>query len=94
MLATRNHFRPKVIFRSNGTHSLMNLIAKSVGIGFLTAIVDPPENIVRVDLLDKDIPHFVTSIAYRSSHIFNPLQEKILNSIRTSLFSESSPTKL
>ncbi|KRM88953.1 malolactic regulator [Liquorilactobacillus vini DSM 20605] len=93
LLASRNHFRPKVIFRSNGTHSLMNLIAKGIGIGFLTAVVDPPENIVKVNLLDKDVPHFVTSIAYRRSHIFNPLQEKILNSIQASLFSESSSAK-
>ncbi|MFT8728035.1 MAG: LysR substrate-binding domain-containing protein [Liquorilactobacillus ghanensis] len=86
LLASRNHLRPRVIFRSNGTHSLMNLIAQGVGIGFLTSVINPLRNdIVKVKLLDQDLPHFVTSIAYRRSHIFNPLQQEILTEIRNSL---------
>ncbi|KRL00477.1 malolactic regulator [Liquorilactobacillus capillatus DSM 19910] len=86
-LARRNHFRPHVVFRSNGTHSLMNLIADEVGIGFLTSVITPMrDDIVKVDLLDKDTPHFVTSIAYRQAYFFNSLQSEILNNVRRTLF--------
>lgn len=86
LLASRNHFHPKVVFRTNGTHSILNLIAENIGIGFLTSIIDPyRKDIVKVDLLDTDLPTFVTSIAYRQSHVFNSLQKKILNNIRQSL---------
>ncbi len=86
LLASRNHFRPHVVFRSNGTHSIMNLIAKGIGIGFLTAMIDPlRQDIVKVQLLDLDVPYFVTSLAYRRSHVFNPNQQKIMAEIRKSL---------
>lgn len=86
LLAARNHFRPHIVFRSNGTHSLMNLIADGVGIGFLTAVVNPiRKDIVKVELLDTDVPMFVTSIAYRRSHVFNKLQQAILDNIRRTL---------
>ncbi|MCI1632659.1 MAG: LysR family transcriptional regulator [Liquorilactobacillus nagelii] len=86
LLVTRNHLRPRVVFRSNGTHSLMNLIAQGVGIGFLTSVISPlRDDIIKIKLLDQDLPHFVTSIAYRRSHIFTPLQQEILTEIRKSL---------
>jgi DNA-binding transcriptional LysR family regulator len=86
LLVTRNHLRPRVVFRSNGTHSLMNLIARGVGIGFLTSVISPlRDDIIKIKLLDQDLPHFVTSIAYRRSHIFTPLQQEILTEIRKSL---------
>ena len=86
LLAARNHFRPHVVFRSNGTHSLMNLIADGVGIGLLTAVVNPiRKDIVKIKLLDTDVPMFVTSIAYRRSHVFNNLQQSILDNIRGTL---------
>lgn len=87
VLAQRNHFRPHVIFRSNGTHSLMNLIADGVGVGFLTSVIKPMRtDIVKLNLLDKDMPQFVTSIAYRQAYFFNALQKEILDNIRTALF--------
>lgn len=91
LLAARNHFRPKVVFRSNQTHSLMNLIAKGIGIGFLTSLADPlRQDIVKIKLQDQDLPSLITSLAYRRSHIFNPLQTEILNDIRGTLANYSS----
>ncbi|WP_311407860.1 LysR family transcriptional regulator [Liquorilactobacillus uvarum] len=93
-LAKRNHFRPHVVFRSNGTHSLMNLIADGVGIGFLTSVITPMRtDIVKINLLDKDMPQFVTSIAYRHSYFFNDLQSEILNNIRQTLFKNNDNNK-
>ncbi|MFT8870268.1 hypothetical protein [Liquorilactobacillus nagelii] len=64
----------------------MNLIAQGVGIGFLTSVISPlRDDIIKIKLLDQDLPHFVTSIAYRRSHIFTPLQQEILTEIRKSL---------
>ncbi|KRL05627.1 LysR family transcriptional regulator [Liquorilactobacillus oeni] len=86
LLTTRNHFHPHVVFRSNGSHTLVNLVADGVGIGFLTAIIQPfRTDVVRLELLDQDAPMFVTNIAYRRSHVFNKLQQRILDSIRQTL---------
>ncbi|KRL96933.1 malolactic regulator [Liquorilactobacillus satsumensis DSM 16230 = JCM 12392] len=86
LLAKRSHFRPHVVFRSNGIHSLINLIADGVGIGFLTATIKTKRSdVVRLELRDPDAPSFVTNIAYRRSHVFNKLQQQILDSIRETL---------
>lgn len=86
LLAKRNHLKPNVVFRSNDMHSLMNLIANGVGIGFLTAGTAPVRSdVVKLDLADEDLPQFIVSIAYRRTHVFNPLQQAILDVIRQTL---------
>lgn len=84
-LARQNHFRPKVAFRSNGIQSLLNLIKDEIGIGFLAITTPVDEDVVRVPLLDKQQPQFTTSLVYRRSHVFNPLQQRMLSLIRASL---------
>lgn len=85
-LAKQNHFRPHVAFRSNGTQSLLNLIANEVGIGFLTtAMLDQDADVVRVPLLDEQVPQFITSLAYRQSHVFTPAQQQVVATISETL---------
>lgn len=84
-LARENHFRPKIAFRSNSIQSLLNLIADDVGIGFLSMSTPVGAEVVRLPLLDENQPEFITSLVYRRSHVFNPLQERMLELIRTSL---------
>lgn len=84
-LARQNHFRPKVAFRSNGIQSLLNLITDEIGIGFLDITTPVSNEVVRVPLLDDEQPTFTTSLVYRGSHVFNPLQQRMLNLIRESL---------
>jgi len=84
-LARQNHFRPKVAFRSNGIQSLLNLITDDIGIGFLALTTPVNDEVVRVPLLDDPQPIFTTSLVYRRSHVFNPLQQRMLGVIRDSL---------
>ncbi|MEJ6399843.1 LysR family transcriptional regulator [Nicoliella lavandulae] len=85
-MAKRNHFRPKVIFRSGSSHSMLKMIENNVGIGlFSTLMSDASDQLVKLDLLDQDVPRFVTSIVYRRSHKFNSLQMQILEQIRRAL---------
>jgi DNA-binding transcriptional LysR family regulator len=85
-LAKQNHFRPHVVFRSNGTQSLLNLIADGVGIGFLTTtILEQDADVVRVPLLDEQVPQFMTSLVYRRSHVFTPAQQQVVTTISETL---------
>ncbi|MBW1605114.1 LysR family transcriptional regulator [Lactobacillus sp. Sy-1] len=85
-MAKRSHFRPNVVFKSSGIHSIINMIRENVGIGFFSTLMsDSNSDVVKVKLLDRDVPQFVTSIVYRESHQFNQLQTEILNQIRAAL---------
>ncbi|KRK33714.1 LysR family transcriptional regulator [Loigolactobacillus bifermentans] len=77
-LTRRNHFQPKIVFRSNDMHVLMKLVAENIGVAFLTKIIDQPaENVVRLDLLDPEPPEFITSIVYRTNHLLTPQQAQL-----------------
>ncbi|KRL79532.1 malolactic regulator [Secundilactobacillus paracollinoides DSM 15502 = JCM 11969] len=81
-LARRARIRPKVVFRSNEIQGLMNLIAGGIGMGFMmTAVAPARQDVVPVPLLDADMPTFISSLAYRDSHVFSPLQREILGVI-------------
>lgn len=85
-LARRNHFRPDVVFRARDTHIIMNLVAENVGVTYLTGLVDQHRNdVVRLELLDDEQPEFISSIAYRSSHVLTPAQEQVLAVLRGTL---------
>src|SRR5699024_969398 len=78
-LARRNHFRPEVVFRARDTHIIMNLVAENVGVTYLPGLVDQHrDDVVRLDLLDDEQPEFISSIAYRASHVLTPTQEQVL----------------
>ncbi|MTV82712.1 LysR family transcriptional regulator [Secundilactobacillus folii] len=84
-LTRANHIRPKIAFRSNSLEGLLHLIANNIGIGFLSIPTPVTPDVVRVPLTDADQPEFITSLVYRRSHVFNPLQQQMLTLIRTSL---------
>ncbi|UQS87376.1 LysR family transcriptional regulator [Nicoliella spurrieriana] len=90
-MAKRNHFRPHVTFRSSGIHSILKMIRANVGISLLSTLIsDSNPDIIKVDLLDQDVPKFVTSIVYRRSHRFNHVQTAILQQIRAALIDHSN----
>lgn len=85
-LARRNHFRPDVVFRARDTHIIMNLVAENVGVTYLTGLVDQRRSdVVRLDLLDDEQPEFISSIAYRTSHVLTPTQAQVLAVLRGTL---------
>lgn len=85
-LARRSRVRPKVVFRSNEIQGLLNLIAAGIGMGFMmTAVAPARDDVVQIPLLDADMPTFVTSLGYRDSHVFSPLQQEILGVIQHTL---------
>lgn len=85
-LARRNHFRPEVVFRARDTHIIMNLVAENVGVTYLPGLVDQHrDDVVRLDLLDDEQPEFISSIAYRASHVLTPTQEQVLAVLRGTL---------
>lgn len=84
-LTRANHFRPKIVFRSNSLDGLLKLIADDIGIGFLAITESVSPDVVRIPLADEQQPAFITSLVYRRSHVFNPLQQQMLTLIRTSL---------
>lgn len=85
-LARRNHFRPDVVFRARDTHIIMNLVAENVGVTYLTGLVDQRRSdVVRLDLLDDEQPEFISSIAYRTSHVLTPAQAQVLAVLRGTL---------
>ena len=85
-LARRNHFRPDVVFRARDTHIIMNLVAENVGVTYLTGLVDQQRrDVVRLELLDDEQPEFISSIAYRASHVLTPAQKQVLAVLRGTL---------
>ena len=85
-LARRNHFRPEAVFRARDTHIIMNLVAENVGVTYLPGLVDQHRaDVVRLDLLDDAQPEFISSIAYRASHVLTPTQEQVLAVLRGTL---------
>lgn len=84
-LAQRNGFQPNVIFRSNETNNIMSLVANDIGIGFFNALVHYPDNVVKLEFTDEDMPMFVTNLVYLKSHYFNDFQGEVLNGIRSAL---------
>ncbi|RXI77597.1 LysR family transcriptional regulator [Levilactobacillus suantsaii] len=85
-LTRRNHFRPTVVYRSNNTHVIMNMVAADVGVTFLTSIAaQQRSDVVRLTLLDDEQPEFITSIVSRTTHVLTPTQQKVLAILTASL---------
>ncbi|AYF92103.1 LysR substrate-binding domain-containing protein [Apilactobacillus bombintestini] len=87
-LAKRNAFHPNVIFRSNESNNIMRLIEHNVGVGFFNSLVNTPDDVVKLEFLDEDMPMFVTNLVYLKSHYFSDFQKEVLDVIRESIKKE------
>jgi len=57
-----------------------------VGVTYLTGLVDQQRrDVVRLELLDDEQPEFISSIAYRASHVLTPAQKQVLAVLRGTL---------
>jgi len=79
-LAKAAKMRTKIVYQTNDLHIIKALVAQNIGIGFLTDMaLSPSDDLVALDIIDDNQPTFITSLAYRSSHILTPKQETVFN---------------
>ncbi|WP_412989537.1 LysR family transcriptional regulator [Pediococcus siamensis] len=78
-LSHANHFRPQIIYKSDDPQVIQGMIANNIGISFLaeSAITNP--DVVSLELLDEPQPSFYMSLAYRTNHIFSPVQQRVVD---------------
>lgn len=77
-LSRQAHLRPKIIYQTNDIHIIKAMVAQNAGIGFLTSLaLSPSDNIVALDIDAPDQPMFITSLAYRSTHLLTPKQQQV-----------------
>ncbi|KRM94311.1 LysR family transcriptional regulator [Lentilactobacillus senioris] len=77
-LSHLNHFRPKIIFKSNDPQVVQRMVQNDVGISLLaeTAIT---EDVHAIELADDSQPHFHMSIAYRSDHLITDFERQVID---------------
>lgn len=77
-LSHLNHFRPKVVFKSNDPQVVQRMVKNNVGISLLSEAAIT-ENVHSISLTDESQPYFHMSVAYRQDHLLNSFEKQVIN---------------
>lgn len=72
------HFRPKVLYRTSDIHVIKAMVAGNLGISFLTSLaVTPADNVVSLEIANRDQAVFRLSVATRETAVLDPLKQRL-----------------
>ncbi|GBG04902.1 LysR family transcriptional regulator [Lactobacillus rodentium] len=75
-LAHQNHLTLNTIYRSPDVAVIKSLVAKNLGVSFITTLsLNEKDNVVSIPLLDKEQPEFIFAAAMRKNHILTSKEE-------------------
>lgn len=77
------NFRPNVVYQSNDSQVIQEMVAQNVGVGFIvnSAVIKRPD--VRVlPFFDEEQPLFYMNLVQRKDRILSPYQQRIADLIR------------
>ncbi|MFT8709879.1 MAG: LysR family transcriptional regulator [Sporolactobacillus sp.] len=79
-LCIQAQVHPRVINRLNDVQLIKGLVARNIGISFLTEMaILPGDQVHALAISDQRQPEFVVSIAYRAAHLLTDKQKRIFD---------------